>query len=60
LAHLLTPSVRFVLQQIKHGVVNPKLIVAPRISSRLSRSRLEAIEEADQAPELPSSRCFPS
>jgi hypothetical protein len=59
-AHLLTPSVHFVLQQIERGIAIPKHIVAPRISSRLSRSRLEAIEEEDQALELPSSSCFPS
>jgi hypothetical protein len=44
LAHLLTPSVRFILQQNKHGVANPKLIVAPRTSSRPHLLLLETIE----------------
>jgi hypothetical protein len=45
-AHLLTPSVRFVPQQIERGVANPKHIVAPRSSSRPLLPPLEKIEAA--------------
>jgi hypothetical protein len=45
-AHLITPSVHFVPQQIERGVANPKHIVTPRISSRPLLPPLEKIEAA--------------
>jgi hypothetical protein len=40
------------LQQIEHGVASPKHIAALRITSRLSTSHLETIDDADLATVL--------